>query len=103
MIVGVNAYVESTRSRRSTSTGPTPRSSARQIERLHELARPARPGARTRPRMAALHAACAGTDNVMPHLVEAADAGATLGEMCDVFREVWGAVPRSRPAGRSTR
>ena len=29
-------------------------------------------------------------DNLMPPLVEAAKAYATLGEMCDALREVWG-------------
>jgi methylmalonyl-CoA mutase N-terminal domain/subunit len=37
-----------------------------------------------------LRAACDGTDNVMPHLIDAARTGATMGEMCDVFRDVWG-------------
>ena len=27
----------------------------------------------------------------MPRLVDAAVAGATIGEMCDAFRSVWGA------------
>jgi methylmalonyl-CoA mutase N-terminal domain/subunit len=34
--------------------------------------------------------ACAGKDNVMPHLIEAASAYATLQEMCDVLRSVFG-------------
>ncbi len=34
--------------------------------------------------------ACSGRENVMPHLIEAASAYATLQEMCDVFREVFG-------------
>jgi methylmalonyl-CoA mutase N-terminal domain/subunit len=38
----------------------------------------------------ALRTACAGTDNTMPFLIEAARRGATMGEMCDVFRDVWG-------------
>ncbi len=38
----------------------------------------------------ALRAACQGTDNTMPLLIDAANKGATLGEMCDVFRGVWG-------------
>jgi methylmalonyl-CoA mutase N-terminal domain/subunit len=29
-------------------------------------------------------------DNLMPPLVEASKAYATLGEMCDALREVWG-------------
>jgi len=34
--------------------------------------------------------ACAGNDNVMPYLIEAASAYATLQEMCDVLRSVFG-------------
>jgi methylmalonyl-CoA mutase N-terminal domain/subunit len=34
--------------------------------------------------------ACSANDNVMPHIVEAAKADATLQEMCDVFRSVFG-------------
>ena len=34
--------------------------------------------------------ACTGKDNVMPYLIEAASAYATLQEMCDVFRKVFG-------------
>jgi methylmalonyl-CoA mutase N-terminal domain/subunit len=30
------------------------------------------------------------SDNLMPALVEAARAYATVGEMCDVLRRVWG-------------
>ena len=34
--------------------------------------------------------ACSGNKNVMPYLIEAASAYATLQEMCDVFREAFG-------------
>ncbi|MCD6137265.1 MAG: methylmalonyl-CoA mutase family protein [Deltaproteobacteria bacterium] len=34
--------------------------------------------------------ACSGNENVMPYLIEAASAYATLQEMCDVFRKVFG-------------
>jgi methylmalonyl-CoA mutase, N-terminal domain len=37
-----------------------------------------------------IRAAAAGTDNLMPPLLDAVRAYATLGEMCDVLREVWG-------------
>ncbi len=60
-----------------------------QLERVREL-RARRDPARHAAAMAALLAACAGTDNVMPHLIEAGKAGATLGEMCDVFRGSFG-------------
>ncbi len=38
-----------------------------------------------------LEAACRGTDNLMPHVLVAVKAYATLGEVSDVFRKVWGA------------
>ena len=34
--------------------------------------------------------ACSGTENVMEHLIDAVKAGATLQEVCDVFRDVFG-------------
>lgn len=37
-----------------------------------------------------LHAACSGSTNVMPVLIEAVDKGVTLGEVSDVYREVFG-------------
>jgi methylmalonyl-CoA mutase N-terminal domain/subunit len=61
----------------------------RQLERVQEL-RARRDPARHAAAMAALTAACESTDNVMPHLIEAGKAGATLGEMCDVFRGTFG-------------
>ncbi len=62
----------------------------RQVERVG--ARRARRDAAAHARaMGALRAACEGTDNVMPPLVDAAAAGATVGEMCDLMRAVWGA------------
>jgi methylmalonyl-CoA mutase N-terminal domain/subunit len=37
-----------------------------------------------------LKKAAAGTDNTMPALLDAVRAYATVGEMCDALREVWG-------------
>ena len=42
-----------------------------------------------------LRAACEGTDNVMPVIVEAVKAYATLGEICGVMREVFGEYQQS--------
>ena len=41
-------------------------------------------------RLAALHAAAAGNANMMPALLDCVRAYATVGEMCDVLREVFG-------------
>ena len=46
----------------------------------------------------ALHSirmACEGTDNVMPHIVNAVRVYATLGEICGVMREVFGEYQQS--------
>ena len=37
-----------------------------------------------------LRKAAAGTENTMPVLLDAVRAYATLGEMCDALRDVWG-------------
>ncbi len=41
--------------------------------------------------LAKVEAAARGTENLMPPVLEAVKAYATLGELCDVFRKVWGA------------
>jgi len=40
--------------------------------------------------LAAVKTAAAGTENLMPRFIEAVDGGATLGEICDVLRGVFG-------------
>jgi methylmalonyl-CoA mutase, N-terminal domain len=40
--------------------------------------------------LAKVEAAARGTDNLMPPVLEAVRAYATLGEVSDVFRKVWG-------------
>ena len=40
--------------------------------------------------LGALRAAAAGTDNLMPPILEAVKAYATLQEICDVLRDVFG-------------
>jgi methylmalonyl-CoA mutase N-terminal domain/subunit len=60
-----------------------------QIARLLAF-RAARDQARVAARLDDVRRAAAGTDNLMPHFVEAVDAGATLGEVCNVLREVFG-------------
>ncbi len=37
-----------------------------------------------------LRKASEGTDNVMPHVINAVKAHATVGEICDVWRDIWG-------------
>lgn len=62
---------------------------ARQAERLARL-RAGRDGQAVGRALAALKEAAAGTDNVLPPMKEALRARATVGEVCDALREVWG-------------
>ncbi len=60
-----------------------------QIERLKELRR-TRDNKAVKDSLKALEKAARGTENVMPYLVECCKNYATVGEMADVFREVFG-------------
>ena len=61
----------------------------RQCRRLKNL-RSSRDKARHEASLTAIEKAAEGEENLMPHFIEAAKAKATLGEMCDVLRGVFG-------------
>src|SRR5688500_2491609 len=61
----------------------------RQLERLAELKR-SRDNDRVRHTLDALKAGAKGTANTMPLLLDCVRAYATVGEMCDALRDVWG-------------
>ena len=60
-----------------------------QIESINEVRR-TRDSREVAEKLRALEAAARGNDNLMPPLIEAVKAYATLGEMMDVFRNVFG-------------
>ena len=60
-----------------------------QAARLKAL-RKKREGTRVAETLDSVRNAAHSSNNLMPHFVEAVDAGATLGEICDVLREVFG-------------
>ena len=60
-----------------------------QLERLADLKR-TRDNDRVRRTLDALKAGAQGTANTMPLLIDCVRAYATVGEMCDALREVWG-------------
>jgi methylmalonyl-CoA mutase, N-terminal domain len=62
---------------------------AAQADRLARL-RAARDAGAVERALAALRKAAEGTDNVLPPMKEALQARATVGEVCDALREVWG-------------
>ena len=60
-----------------------------QIEKTHRV-KENRDDATLKQCLEKVGEACAGTENVMEHLITAVKAGATLQELCDVFRDVFG-------------
>jgi len=88
VIVGVNEY-QSGEAVEIPILRHDPEGEARQRARLRRL-RAERDGREVARTLAALTAACREGTNVMPALLDAARAYATLGEICDVMREVFG-------------
>jgi methylmalonyl-CoA mutase N-terminal domain/subunit len=88
IIVGVNDFVQE---------GDPPietlyideSASERQLARLETLKR-TRDNARVGRALDGLRTAASGTENLMPRILEAVRSYATLGEMCDALRDVWG-------------
>jgi len=88
VIVGVNDYVMD-EPVEVPILEMDPEGEKRQLERLHRVRRErdAREAARS---LKALESACREDENVMPRLIDAVNAYCTLGEMCDVMRDVFG-------------
>ena len=93
VIVGVNAY-QSDEPLHIPILAMDPQGYERQVARLHALREQRDQGA-VRRALDALHEAAHGTANLMPFVLEAARAEATLQEITDVLREVFG-VHRER-------
>jgi methylmalonyl-CoA mutase, N-terminal domain len=89
IIVGVNGYVDPDEDLRIPILAMDPKGYDRQLARLEQL-RLERDNERVGEALTALRQAAAGSENVMPYLLDAVRAYATLGEITDVFREVFG-------------
>jgi methylmalonyl-CoA mutase N-terminal domain/subunit len=87
IIVGVNDYVTDEKPIDTLQIDETVLH--RQAARLKRL-RADRSNDEVERRLSTLRKAAAGSDNLMPHLYEAVKAYATLGEICDAMREVFG-------------
>jgi methylmalonyl-CoA mutase N-terminal domain/subunit len=87
LVVGLNAFTQ------EGAPVPVmkvdPRIEAEQVERLRAM-RAKRDAARHAVALEKVAQAAAGTDNVLPFLLEAVKAEATVGEIADVLRKVWG-------------
>ena len=88
IVVGVNGFVQ-------TDEPPMEilyideTASETQLAKLADLKR-TRDSAAVRRTLDRLGSAARGTDNLMPPILDAVRAYATVGEMCDALREVWG-------------
>jgi methylmalonyl-CoA mutase N-terminal domain/subunit len=89
VIVGINGYADPEEELRIPILRMDPKGYERQVERLRQL-REQRDNERLTETLEALRAAATGTKNTMPYILEAVRAYATLGEITDVFRDVFG-------------
>jgi methylmalonyl-CoA mutase N-terminal domain/subunit len=91
--VGVNRHVAPDAAREASGTlelyALDPRAAAAQVEKLRRLRRERDAGAAARA-LGRLGEAARGRDNLMPPILEAVRAYATLGEIAGALREVWG-------------
>ncbi|MBC7872225.1 MAG: methylmalonyl-CoA mutase, partial [Chitinophagaceae bacterium] len=87
-IVGVNKYTDDSPIR-IPILAMDPQGYDRQVARLNRL-RLERDNEKVQQTLDVLRTACAQNINTMPYLIEAAKAYATLGEITDVMREVFG-------------
>jgi methylmalonyl-CoA mutase N-terminal domain/subunit len=94
LVVGVNAFVTG-EARPAALFQPDPSAEARQAERLATLRR-RRDAARVERALDAVETAARGTANLVPPVLEAVRAQATLGEICGRLRGVFGV---HRPSG----
>ncbi|GAB4326738.1 MAG: methylmalonyl-CoA mutase family protein [Dehalococcoidia bacterium] len=88
IVVGVNEYTEGGQ-QPPTVFHVDRRLAEHQLSRLQHH-REARDPAKVEASLARLRAACEGNDNLMPPILDAVRAYATLGEICGAMREVFG-------------
>jgi methylmalonyl-CoA mutase N-terminal domain/subunit len=94
VVVGVNRYVTATEGSDSTETAIEvfqidPDLEAQQVRRVQQV-RQARDQARWQAALDAVRVAAAGTANLVPTIITAVEAHATVGEIADTLRGVFG-------------
>jgi methylmalonyl-CoA mutase N-terminal domain/subunit len=88
VVVGVNKF-KSDQVEVPTVLKLDPTLETQQVERLRTL-RLRRDSARVNQALVRLELAARGDDNVVPPLIESVEAYATIGEISDTFRKIWG-------------
>jgi methylmalonyl-CoA mutase N-terminal domain/subunit len=89
VIVGVNRFQSEAPEGPVALLEVDPRVRQRQCDRLAAL-RARRDNARCAQLIERLEQVACGTENVLPHIVDAVEAYCTLGEISDAFRRAWG-------------
>lgn len=88
--VGVNCFVEDEEPERQVEFHPYREGeAAKQIDRLNKV-RAERDAAKVESTLAAVRQAAESGDNVMPCIMDAVEAYATVGEVCGVLKDVFG-------------
>ncbi len=87
VIVGLNAFVQEAAPVPVTKVDP--RIEAEQVDRLRAM-RARRDAAAHGAALEKIERAARGSDNVLPHVLDAVKAYATVGEIAGVLRQVWG-------------
>ncbi|MCL6609961.1 MAG: methylmalonyl-CoA mutase family protein [Peptococcaceae bacterium] len=88
VVIGVNKFIMETE-RPKGLLRVDPAVGDRQVKKLERL-RAERDSGRVEKILGELRKAAGGTENLMPHFIEAVKSYATLGEICDALREVFG-------------
>lgn len=88
-IVGVNGFVDESEEMKIPILQMDPRGYERQVSRINQV-KAERDNEKVGVALQALREAAQGTANTMPFIIEAVREYATLGEITDVFREVFG-------------
>jgi methylmalonyl-CoA mutase N-terminal domain/subunit len=89
IIVGVNEYVLEGENITIPVLKIDPEVERKQIERLHKTKRD-RDNKKVQEALDGLRKASEGTENVMPHVVKCVKEYASVGEIFDIWRELWG-------------
>ncbi|MBN2408838.1 MAG: methylmalonyl-CoA mutase [Candidatus Aminicenantes bacterium] len=94
VVVGLNEYKSGRERIRFRLHSPDRQRERTQVERLRRL-RKSRSALGVRKSLEALRRAAGSADNLMPHFIAAVQAKATLGEISDVLRDVYGIYQES--------
>ncbi|HVA34256.1 MAG TPA: methylmalonyl-CoA mutase family protein [Candidatus Baltobacteraceae bacterium] len=90
VVVGVNKFTEGDGGQASIPLQRIDERVEREQIARTQAARAARDAAEVQRRLEAVRQAAKAHDNLMPHFIDAVDRGVTLGEICNVLRDVFG-------------